>query len=192
MMLVSTRRRFFAGTVAAGFMLAVAGCQSSDGRMDLGLGGSAEPAQPERPRVTEAELRAFCPPVTLREGTSFFRSYAKGGDGDPEKLAFQASISDVTRSCTYPEGMIAINVAAAGRIVSGPVGTAGTVTLPIRVAVVRGTEVLYSQVHKYQVNLATSGASQFIFSDPNVLIPLPEPRTVQVFVGYDEGPPKKN
>ena len=31
-------------------------------------------------------------------------------------------------------------------------------------------------------------ATQFVFVDPSVVIPVPEPNTVQIFVGYDEGP----
>ena len=61
--------------------------------------------------------------------------------------------------------------------------------MPIRVAAVRGDEVLYSQLHKYKVDVASgAAATQFVFEDPSVVIPVPEPNTVQIFVGYDEGP----
>jgi hypothetical protein len=35
------------------------------------------------------------------------------------------------------------------------------------------------------------GATQFVFSDPAVSIPRPSTRSVVVYAGYDEGPPKK-
>jgi hypothetical protein len=82
-----------------------------------------------------------------------------------------------------------ITAAAAGRVITGPAGTPGTITMPIRVVVVKGDSVLYSQLHKYQVAVGDgAGATQFVFNDPNVVIPIPEPGTAQVFVGYDEGP----
>jgi hypothetical protein len=64
--------------------------------------------------------------------------------------------------------------------------------MPIRVAVVRGDEVLYSQLHKHQVAVGdASAATQFLFNDTSVSFPTPQGQDVQVFAGYDEGPPKK-
>ena len=64
--------------------------------------------------------------------------------------------------------------------------------MPIRVAVVRGDEVLYSQLHKFPLAITdTSAATQFVFNDPAVTIPTPTERNIQVFVGYDEGPPAR-
>jgi hypothetical protein len=181
--------RVLSGFLLGGFILAAAGCQSSDSVLNVG----ADAPPPPKDKVLESELRAYCPPIVLREGTAFFRTYAKGAKDDPTKLVYQASISDVTRSCARSADTMTINAAAAGRVIVGPAGSAGTVTMPIRVAVVRGEEVLYSQLHKYQVVVAEGGgATQFVFNDPNVVIPLPEPGTIQVFIGYDEGPPKTN
>lgn len=166
--------------------LALAGCQSNDTAGALGLGGGQQ-----QEKITPEELRAFCPRVTLRDGTAYFNTYEKGGQDDPNKVIYQASISDVTRACTYGPGTMTINVAVAGRVVNGPVGKPGTITMPIRVAVMRGEEVLYSQIHQYQVNVAATGATQFVFNDPNVSIAATNDRNVQIFAGYDEGPPKK-
>jgi hypothetical protein len=175
--------RLLKGFAFGGFILAAAGCQSSDG----GVGGETAPAD----KVLASELLAFCPKVTLREGTAYINRYAKGGEEDPTKLIYQASLADVTRSCSRVDGMMTINVAAAGRVVPGPAGAPGAVKLPIRVAVVRGEEVLYSQLHDYQVAVDSSGAAQFVFNDPNVTIPIPPDQAVRVFAGFDEGPPKQ-
>jgi hypothetical protein len=177
--------RVLSGFVLAGFILAAAGCQSSDSVLNVG----ADAPPPPSDKVLESELRAYCPPIVLREGTAFFRTYAKGAKDDPSKLIYQASISDVTRSCARSAGTMTINAAAAGRIITGPMGAPGSITMPIRVVVVKGDSVLYSQLHKYQVEVAAgSGATQFVFNDPNVVIPIPEPGTLQIYIGYDEGP----
>lgn len=182
--------RFIKGFALSGFILAVAGCQSGDSGNVLNVGGGDKAA--EEPKVLESELRAYCPPVTLREGTAYFNTYAKGGQDDPAKLLYQASIMDVTRTCSSAGGTMTMNVAVAGKVVPGPVGAPGSVTMPIRVVVVRGDEVLYSQLHKYQVAVGNaSAATQFVFNDQNVSFPAPTGRDVQVFAGYDEGPPKK-
>lgn len=178
------KQRILAGAALAGLALALAGCQSTDtaGALEPGSGPIV---------VKESELRAFCPQVQLREGTAYFNTYERG-DQNPERLVYQASIADVTRSCTYPEGMLNVNVAVAGRIVPGPKGKAGTITMPIRVAVVQDGQVVYSQLHKFPVAISdTVGATQFLFNDPAISIPRPGGRNVIVYAGYDEGPPKR-
>lgn len=174
-------------SVFSGFMLAAAGCQSSDSAGALGSAKSGAAAAQEK--VTEADLRAYCPKVTLRDGTAFFNTYAGGAQGDATKLVYQASISDVTRTCRADGGSYTMNVAVAGRIVPGPAFTPGTLTMPIRVAVMHGSEVLYSQLHQYPVNVSDgTAASQFVFNDPNVSFVMPSDG-VQVYAGFDESAP---
>ena len=177
--------RFAAGLMVAGFVLSVAGCQSVGKALDNGA------LKPDTPKVKASDLRAYCPKVTLREGTAYFSTYTRGGQGDASKLVYQAAISDVTRDCSRTDGTLTMNVAVAGKVVPGPVGGAGTITMPIRIVVVQGSQVLYSQLHQYKVQIGdTSAATQFVFNDPNVSVPLPTANTYQVFAGFDEGPPK--
>lgn len=85
-----------------------------------------------------------------------------------------------------------MTVAVAGKVVPGPVGTAGSVTMPIRVAVLRDDQVVYSKLFQHNVVISeTAGATQFIFNDPDIVIPGQADRSVQVIVGYDEGPTGK-
>ncbi len=175
------------GLVFSGFILAVAGCQSGDGGATLASGGAAAQG-----KVLESELRGYCPPVTLREGTAFFSAYAKGGQDDPSKLQYQASITEVTRACSRSGGNLTINVAVAGRVVPGPAGAPRSVTMPIRVVVLREDTVLYSKLQKHPVSLGGAAvATQFVVNDPNVRIPDPRERGIQVFAGFDEGPAPK-
>ena len=88
--------------------------------------------------------------------------------------------------------MLTMNIAVAGKVVPGPAGAPGTVTHadPHRRAARRGGALL--------ATAQTSGggrrrpvATQFVFNDPNVTFPIPAEHGIQVFAGYDEGPPKK-
>ncbi|WP_315919311.1 hypothetical protein [Mesorhizobium sp. SP-1A] len=176
--------RAIAGLLLTGF--AVAGCQSTGKAIDSGA------LKPDATKVKASDLRGYCPSVTLREGTAFYNNYAKGGQDDSTKLIYQAALSDVTRDCTRTDSTLGMKVAVAGKVVPGPLGKAGTVTLPIRVAVVQGSQVLYSKLYQYQVHVNdTSAATQFVFNDPNVSVPLPAASTYQVFAGFDEGPAQK-
>ncbi|WP_026059940.1 hypothetical protein [Pseudaminobacter salicylatoxidans] len=176
--------RVVVGLALSSLMIIVAGCQSS--------GGGADSAA--KPKVAESELRAYCPNVTLREGTAFFSTYAKGGQDDASKLVYQASIAQVTRACSRADGMLTLNVAIAGKVVPGPEGAPGKMTMPIRVVAVQGMDqkVLYSKLHKFEVTVSdTSTATQFVFNDPAVTFPIPAEQNVQLYAGFDEGPPAK-
>ena len=179
------------GFALAGFLLAATGCQSGDAGGVLGLGGKKQQNQPEEGKILASELLAYCPKVTLKQDTGYINKYVKGGEDDPAKLTYQASISEVTRSCSRAGGMLTMNVAVAGRVVPGPAGVSGSVTLPIRIVVTHGDEVQYSQLHNYQVTPSGGQVQQFVFNDPAVTVPNPTDQGIQVFAGFDAGPPKK-
>jgi hypothetical protein len=198
---------------ALGLALLLGACQSTKtAPVDLGVGneagtqtsvvtdGTVAAAAPsivdtvtEPGRITDVELRAYCPKVDLREGTAFYRTYEKGGKEteDPSLVIYQAALAETSRDCKYSNGTLTMTVAAAGRVVPGPKGKAGTITMPIRVAVTQGDEVLYSKLSTQEVQIAETGATQFVFTDTQVSFPQPTSRNITVFVGYDEGPPAK-
>ncbi|MBB6408289.1 hypothetical protein [Mesorhizobium sangaii] len=220
--------RFLAGLALTGFMLAAAGCQSSDnGILDLGFGKKdpTTPPPPQDPKVLASQLQAYCPRVTVRDGTAFFNTYAKGVQKPKSKamrkprnqaeaeqqaqeaqaaanaaatapdesanIIYQASISDVTRDCLRANGQLTMKIAVAGKVVPGPKFSPGTITMPIRIAVMHGTDVLYSQIHPYQIQVTDpSVATQFVFTDSNVVVPEPSAQDYQAFAGYDETAPK--
>ncbi len=138
---------------------------------------------------TEADLRAYCPRITLQEGTAILETYTSGNDGVAEELVSQASITDVTRSCRYRNGQLFMQVAAAGRVVNGPKGAGGALNLPIRVAIKDGEGLPYSQLGRIDVQIVPgAGATQFIYKDEQIVLAEPQAQTLQVLVGFDEGP----
>jgi hypothetical protein len=178
------------------FAMVLAACASLAGCNAGGSGSfldlkSARVDKAHEEQVLQSELTGFCPQVTLREGTAFITAYEKGGDGDPAKAIYQASITETTRACTRPNGMLAMNIAVAGRVVPGPKANGAKVTLPIRVAITEGDSVLYSQLHQFQVTIVQGqAATQFVFNDPNPSVPLASAKAITIFVGFDEGAPK--
>lgn len=178
---LSTRFARLGGAAVLG--LIVAGCSTSGNQPQTSTSGE--------PRVTQADLQAYCPRISLREGTSFFSTYEKGGNGDSNRVIYQASISDVTRDCRRDNGNLTITVAAAGRVVPGPKFRNGTITMPIRVVVMEGDKVVSTKLHKQAVAMNNSqAATQFLFSGTPVTVPEATSRQVQIFVGFDEGPQK--
>ena len=139
-------------------------------------------------RISETELRAYCPSVSLRDGMAFFNTYEKGGDKDPERVIYQAALTDTTRSCQYGNGTLTMDIAGAGKVVPGPKYKTGTIVMPIRVAIRQGDQVVYSKLHKQRVSITNPDtATQFVFNDKGVTIPMPDKQNVQIFIGFDEG-----
>lgn len=176
--------RSIAGAVLSASLFALAACQT--GSPLAGLTGSSQDS--EAAQIEEFELLAYCPQAIQRQSTAVLSRYAGGASqGDADRLAYRATITEVTRSCSYQGGTMTMNIAAAGRVVPGPAASAGTVTLPIRVTVRQGAETLYSQRQDLPVQVGqTAGAAQFIFNDNSFSMPRPESRNVAVLIGFDE------
>lgn len=167
--------------VLLGAIGSLAACSTSDSNLSQDL-------QPTAPVVAEAPGRVpdYCPKITLREGTSVLRK----GQGDAQE--YVASVTQTTRSCRVQNGELSMEVGVAGRVVPGSAAKSGSVRLPIRVAIVRGSEVLYSELGQQPVAMDPAGGAQdFIYVDRNVRLPEPTRRDLTVFVGFDEGMPKK-
>ena len=178
---------FAAGSILAGSIL-LAGCQSG-GSGGGGTSAGAQPADTPAGAVRENELRAYCPELSLRDGTAFHTTYEGNAQGDPDRIIYLASITETSRSCKYGEGAGSITVAIAGKVVPGPKGRTGTVNLPIRVVLLRGSDVIFSQLYRHPVTIAdVSGATQFVLTVPDIQVPGGIDRSVQMMAGFDEGP----
>lgn len=166
----------------------IAGCTSADPGAILNSGANTQ--QPAIDAVTNAAVvQGACPQIQLREGTAFYRTYEKGGDGDPSKVIYQASIADTTRQCMVNGGQITATVVASGRVVAGPAGKAGQVDVPVRVAVIDGENVLYSELQKQPVLLPENQpTAQFVFTNAAVTFPATASRTAKIYIGFDPGP----
>lgn len=168
--------------LAMSALLAVAGCNTPQSGGAIEAGGSAA-------ATTPAVIQAACPPVTLREGTASYRTYAKGGKDDPTKVVYQASLADTTRQCVQSEDSLTVTVVAQGRIVAGPAGGPGKVTMPIRVAATDGEKTLYSELTQYPVEVPPGSTNtQFVFTKTDVTVPAGAGADAKIYIGFDEGP----
>lgn len=175
--------RVLIGFAAVSAAVLLSGCTKTDTATALTPEVSAAAPVP-------AVIQGACPQVFLREGTAVYRTFAKGAKDDPTKIVYQASLADTTRQCVQNETSIIVTVVAQGRVVAGPAGGAGSVQLPIRVAAVDGTTVLYSELTQYPVEVP-GGTAQFIFTKADVTIPAGAGADSKIFLGFDEGPPAR-
>lgn len=196
--------------VSASFAAILAGCNS------LGVGGgdsATAPAQPNgnaqimpmapaNPSSNNASIgtaktasgntapvvQGACPQIFMKDRDAIFRTYAGGAKtGDADKLAFQASIGDYTRQCSLNDANLTMTVVAQLRVLAGPNGSPGKVTLPVRITVFDGEDALYSEVTNFPVEVG-SGATQALFRKDGIKLPVGSGSMVRVNIGFDQGP----
>lgn len=186
----SVGRRFF-GLVAAAPFAVLAACSSGPDLNPASLvsGGSDPQAVAESAaRFTSART---CPTVAVRDGTQIFTVYERGRDQDPKGIRFQANIGQMARECTDVGDSTVIKVGIAGRLINGPTGATGSLSLPLRVVLLRnGSEVVFSQLYPVPAALAP-GQGNVLWTHVADGIQVPADKrsgSLQIYVGFDEGP----
>nr|WP_246698560.1 MULTISPECIES: hypothetical protein [unclassified Rhizobium] len=170
----------------------------------LGIGGNSEkqPATdvtvaPQASAATAAPtggqtyVAGKCPQAVIRDEDSVYRTYAKGAKDDPNQLVYQASLAQATRQCTSDGASLGIHVVAQGRLVAGPMGSSGKVTLPIHVAVMDNDNALYSKTIMYTAEIPPGETTaQFLFTDDDIQVAGGSGGFTIVQIGFDQGPQK--
>lgn len=195
----SLKKNLINGFSLIGLSLFLASCNSSgtntvDDALNVTPNTSTNEQMASVPQPDKIQdPRAYCPKTVIRAGTETYNVYPKGiksGDeGANSQLLYRASISEVARECNRAGPNINIRVGARGRYLTGPKGQPGSFQMPIRVAVTRGDEVLYSQLHQVPATIDPGNTTgTFSYVDGNISFPIPENENVIIYVGYDEGP----
>lgn len=147
----------------------LAACSSGTERADM------------TPVAPAASTPEFCPKITLREGTAILRK------GEGPALEYVASVAETSRSCTLVNGEIVMDIGISGRLVPAAGARGGPTTLPLRVAVVRGSEVLYSKLGQQSISTdPATGPKSFTYVDRGIRIPQDVARSVVIYAGFDE------
>lgn len=192
------RRRTFAAMALVA--LALGACTSSGSGTALFQNAiSDKPPDPSGKKVVKQTYTAadfapdvYCPPLQLRAGTEALPVYDRGHDGEQEYVRYQAAIDKTARQCTMSGDTLTLKIGIEGRVVAGPKGGAGTMSLPLRIAAVKqsgGGKPIYTRLFKIPVTVSapTFGAdfSQVI---ENVSFRIgPEDHDIIVYVGFDDG-----
>jgi len=150
-------------------------------------------AQPTQTAARSGSRGNYCPKIEIRSGTQSVRIYANPREPSPATIRWQAGIRDTARQCfDGPDGKMTIKIGVSGRVLAGPKGGPGDVTVPVRIAVVKFQEaVLASELYKEKVTVGEGHSTNFrrVYQ-----IDVPDPggeRDYIIYVGFDDGS-KKN
>jgi len=170
--------------------LALAACNSAGGLFGGGGGGGPQKIEYQ---PSDFLKTGYCPPIIIRNGTENLAIYERGHDNEPAYVRYQASIGRTARECHTAGNTLTVKVGIAGRVVAGPKGGAGSLTVPLRVVIVKqmgGAKPLYSQLFKVPLTLtAPEFGTDFsqVFDQVTAAVG-PDDRDLIIYVGFDSGP----
>jgi hypothetical protein len=85
--------------------------------------------------VAGAAADVECPYIDIREGASTL-TVRTGADNPAMSLKYQGTLVRAARQCALVNGQMVMKVGVEGRIILGPQGAPGQITVPLRIAIV--------------------------------------------------------
>jgi hypothetical protein len=180
-------------TAVAGIAVLLAGC-SMGSMFGGGTTASADlqnaTATPQA--VAQAQTNALpviateCPPIKVRLGGEAMYYYGNGRVGDPKALQYQGVIDQTSRNCVVSNGQITVNMGVTGRVLLGPAGSQTSINAPIRFAVERDGQAIFSEKYTLAVAITPPAqTSEFVKVVENVTIPYLGGESITIWVGFD-------
>lgn len=149
-------------------------------------------ATPTPAAVAQAQSTALpaiatsCPPIRIRPGSEAMFYYGNGRTGDAKALQYQGVIDETSRNCVVSNGLITVNMGVVGRVLLGPAGSQASVNAPIRFAVERDGQAVFSEKHTIPVAItAPARSAEFVKVLENVAIPYLGGEEIVIWVGFD-------
>ena len=140
---------------------------------------------------TPSDSNIDCPSVELRQGAS---TYSLNASGDQSALSvrFEATFGQTARECHASAGMLTIKVGVQGRVIVGPAGTPGAVSVPLRYALVQEgiqPKTLWTKFYSVPVDVPSGQTNvPFTHIQEDVVVSLPKPAELEayvIYVGFD-------
>jgi hypothetical protein len=193
---------------------ALAGCSMSSLTSGIGggwFGGGDEKAKTEVASVSEDQLLAAaktdagttgslgldvahgCPRFQVWSGEGYVTIYEPGKVGDGLAVMHRGEITKTARECQMEPGRITVKYGFSGRVLLGPKGRTGRVTLPLNVFVTDAKrEKVVTDKVKVDVDVALEKPIGYFSFVRTVTFAIPEgsrPAEFEVYVGFDRGTP---
>jgi hypothetical protein len=151
-------------------------------------GSSDKSPQP----VAGASPDVECPYIQIREGASTL-NVSTGGDNAAMSLKYQGTFVRAARQCAVVAGQMVIKIGVEGRIILGPQGGPGQVTVPLRIAIVdetpSATKPILTKLILIPVAIRTPDDNPiFAHVEDNLAFPMPSSSALEnyiIYIGFD-------
>lgn len=135
------------------------------------------------------DVDAGCPRLIIAPHDNYITFYEVGHVGDALAVAQRGEITKTARECQVEPGRVTVKYGFSGRLLLGPKGQPGNVTLPITVSVNDGKRTrIASDSVKLDVNVGIDKPISYFSTVRTVTFPIAEgtrPGEYQLVVGFD-------
>ena len=137
------------------------------------------------------EIAHGCPRLSVSPRGSHLTIYEDGRAGDGLAIMHRGEITKTARECQIEPGRVTVKYGFSGRVLLGPRGTAGNVTLPVNVVVTDSKrEKITGDSMSVAVAVAVDNPIGYFSAVRTVTFDIPEgtrPGEFELFVGFDQG-----
>lgn len=136
------------------------------------------------------EVAHGCPRLTISPHGGHLTIYENGRAGDGLAIMHRGEITKTARECQIEPGRVTVRYGFSGRVLLGPRGNAGTVRLPINVAVTDAKRAkVTGDTVSVDATVAVDNPIAYFSTVRTITFDIPEgtrPGEFEVFVGFDQ------
>jgi hypothetical protein len=135
-----------------------------------------------------------CPSFDVSSSNRTITFHTPGGAAtDSLSVMHRGEITNTARECGPSSTGLSIKYGFSGRVLLGPKGKAGSITLPATVTVVDGVKsTLKTEKLRVVVNVEAGATAGYFSEVREINLPLPQgvsPKTYRIYVGFDRSAP---
>lgn len=138
-------------------------------------------------------LAGQCPQFIVWPNDQLLAVYAEGREGDSLAVMHRGEITQTARECSIQPGQVTVKFGFSGRVLLGPKGTPGPVSLPVSVFVTDANrEKIQTEPVPVQTEITTEKPIGYFSAVRTVTFPIPEgarPADYKLFVAFEKAPP---
>jgi hypothetical protein len=158
----------------------------------FGGGSSSAASTPQTPAMPSSE-DFDCPRMDIRPGASTLLMNASANEPNALALRYQGTFVRAARECRLQGPNVNIKVGVQGRVILGPAGGPGQLTIPLRVALVQETvnesKVMWSKLYSFPVTVPPDTPNvPFTHVSEDLTIPIPKAAVLDelvIYIGFD-------
>jgi hypothetical protein len=150
------------------------------------------PAQPPMSVTNGTATELDCPSVEYRQGAATWAVNGPVAESAALSVRYQGSLMQTARECIVSGNNLIIKVGVQGRLVVGPAGSAGTVNVPLRYALVREglhPQPLWSKLFMVPVTIPPGDLNlTWVHIEEEMTVPRPSNQDLEsyvVYIGFD-------
>jgi hypothetical protein len=155
------------------------------------LASAAESGQPNGNDLTTASIG--CPNVDISSANRTITFNAPGAAADSLSVMQRGEITNTARECNPSSSGLAVKYGFSGRVLLGPKGKAGSITLPAVVTVVDGVKsTVKTEKVRVVVNIPAGADTGYFSEVREISLPMSpgvSPKTYRIYVGFDHTSP---